>query len=63
MDKRPDRYRNSVVAHIYIEGAAADRPPSDFRLKNLCRWDIVEAICWHCTRTDQIDHRMLLRER
>jgi PhnB protein len=22
MDKRPDRYRNAVVAHIYVEGAA-----------------------------------------
>jgi PhnB protein len=23
MDTRPDRYRNAVVAHIYVEGAAA----------------------------------------
>ena len=22
MDKRPDRYRNAIVPHIYIEGAA-----------------------------------------
>lgn len=22
MDKRPDLYRNAVVAHIYVEGAA-----------------------------------------
>jgi PhnB protein len=23
MDKRPDRYRNAIVPHIYVEGAAA----------------------------------------
>jgi hypothetical protein len=43
--------------------AAVDRPPSDFRLKDLCQWHIVEAICWRCKRSGPIDHRTLLRGR
>lgn len=46
-----------------FKDAAVDRPPSDFRLKELCQWRIVEAVCWRCRRSGQVDHRVLMRGR
>lgn len=43
--------------------ADTEHPSPDFRLKDLCEWHLVEAVCWHCKRTAPIDKRRLMRGR
>lgn len=44
-------------------GAGLERPPSDFRIKDLREWHLVEGICWGCKRSGLIDCKKLMRGR
>jgi len=43
--------------------AEIEKPPVEFRLKDVCEWHIVEGVCWHCRHTGRLDKRRLMRGR